>query len=81
MAAIGKKSKNGIIIKSVKGFKYYHGRNEAHGLRSVLTDPVGTRARRLNVNTLKVFHPVSFANNQISVTIYPGGRIDITPSI
>ena len=79
--AIGKKSKDGIIIKSVKGFKYYHGRNEASGLRSVLTDPVGTRSRRLNINTLKTFSPVSIANNQISVTIYPDGRIDITPSI
>jgi hypothetical protein len=81
MTAIGKKIKNGIIIKSTKGFDYYHGRNEAHGLRPVLTDPVGLRSRRLNVNTLKVFHPVSIANNQISVTIYPDGRIDIKPSI
>jgi hypothetical protein len=81
MTAIGKKSKNGIIIKSTKGFDYYHGRNESHGLRPVLTDPVGTRSRRLTVKTMKVFHPVSIANNQISVTIYPDGRIDIKPSI
>jgi len=79
--AIGKKTKDGIIIKSGKGFEYYHGRNEAHGLRPVLTDPVGPRERRLNINTLKVFSPVSIANNQISVTIFPDGRIEIEPSI
>ena len=79
--AIGKKSKNGIIIKSDKGFEYYHGRNEAHGLRQVLTDPVGPKSRRLGIKTMKVFSPVHIANNQISVTIYPDGRIDITPSI
>ena len=26
--AIGKKSKNGVIIKSAKGFNYYHGLND-----------------------------------------------------
>ena len=79
--AIGKKSKNGIIIKSTKGFDYYHGRNEAHGLRPILTDPVGEKSRRLKVHTLKVFSPVHIANNQISLTIYPDGRIDIEPSV
>ena len=79
--AIGKKSKDGIIIESVKGFKYYHGRNEASGLRSVLTDPVGSQSRRLNIKTLKIFSPVRVGNNQISVTIYPDGRIEIEPSI
>ena len=78
--AIGKKSKNGIIIKSIKGFEYYHGQKEATGLRPVLTDPKGAKSRRLNINTLKVFSPVHIANNQISVTIYPDGRIDIVPS-
>ena len=79
--AIGKKSKNGIIIKSTKGFDYYHGRNESHGLRPVLTDPVGAKSRRLTVKTMKVFSPVHIANNQISLTIYPDGRIDIEPSV
>ena len=79
--AIGKKSKNGIIIKSKKGFDYYHGRNEAHGLRPILTDPVGEKSRRLKVHTLKVFSPVHIANNQISLTISPDGRIDIEPSV
>ena len=79
--AIGKQNKNGIIIKSKGPFSYYHGRNEAHGLREVLSDPVGPRSRRLKIKTLKIFEPVEIANNKISVKIYPDGRIDIEPSV
>ena len=41
---------------------------------------MGVNKRRFKINTLKVFHPVHIANNQISVTIYPDGRIEIVPS-
>ena len=79
--AIGKKSKNGVIIKSKSGFGYYHGRNEEHGLRDVLTDPVGPRNRRLKVKTLKIYETVEIANNKISVRIHPNGNIEIEPSV
>ena len=79
--AIGKKSKDGIRIRSKTGYRYYHGRNEAHGLRDVLTDPVGPSNRRLNIKELKVYDTVEIANNQISVRIHPDGNIEIEPSI
>ena len=79
--AIGKQNKDGIIIKSSKGFNYYHGRNEEHGMRKVQTDPVGLRNRRLAIKTMKVYDVVEIANNKISVKIYPDGNIIIEPSV
>jgi hypothetical protein len=75
--AVGHKSKDGIIIKSSKGFNYYYGLND-DGLRPVLKEDSKKGQR---VKTLKVFEPVEIANNQISVKIYPDGRILVEPSV
>ncbi len=76
--AIGKKSKDGIIIKSKAGFQYYKGMND-DGLQP-LFNPTPNKAKN-KVKTLKVFDVVEIANNQISVRIYPDGNIEIEPSI
>jgi len=80
--AIGKRNKDGIIIKSKKGFEYYHGQND-DGLKPLLnptkTPGVGRRINR--IKTLKIFDVVEIANNQISVRIFPNGKIEIEPSV
>ena len=80
--AIGKKRKDGVIIKCPIGFNYYHGQND-DGLKPLLnpTKTAGTGRKQSRIKTLKVHSPVHIANNQISVTIYPDGRIDIVPSV
>jgi hypothetical protein len=80
--AIGKKTKDGIIIKCKNGFNYYHGQND-DGLRPLFnpTKTPGTGKSLSKVKSLKVYSVVEFANNQISVRIHPDGNIEIEPSI
>ena len=79
--AIGKKNKDGVIIKSAKGFSYYHGMND-DGLKPLVnpTKTAGTGRATSRIKTLKVYSIVEIANNQISVRIHPDGKIEIEPS-
>ena len=73
---IGKKKKDGVIMKVRKGsFRYYAGRNDK-ALKPLLM-PSGK-----NIKTLKLSDNgiCAVANNKISVVIHPSGRVDITPS-
>jgi len=80
--AIGKKNKDGVYIKSAKGFNYYHGMND-DGLKPLLnpTKRSGTGRAPTRVKSLKTYSVVEIGNNQISVRIYPDGKIEIEPSI
>jgi hypothetical protein len=80
--AIGKKSKDGVIIKSKSGFEYYHGQND-DGLQPLYnpTKTPGSGRKVSKIKTLKIFDVVEIANNQISVRIFPNGKIEIEPSI
>jgi hypothetical protein len=80
--AIGKKSKDGVIVKSSSGFNYYHSMND-DGLKPLYnpTKTSGPGRKPSKIKTLKVYSMVEFANNQISVKIYPDGRIEIEPSV
>ena len=80
--AIGKKNKDNIIIKSSKGFNYYHGMND-DGLKPLLNPTKRSGAGRspTKVKSLKTYSVVEIANNQISVRIHPDGRIEIEPSV
>ena len=80
--AIGKKSKDGVYIKSKSGFEYYHGMND-DGLQPLYnpTKTPGPGRKLSKINSLKVFNVVEIANNQISVRIFPDGKIEIEPSI
>lgn len=80
--AVGKKSKDGVIIKSSSGFNYYHSMND-DGLKTLLnpTKTPGAGRKTSKIKTLKTYSVVEIANNQISVKIYPDGRIEIEPSV
>ena len=80
--AIGKKNKDGVIIKCKNGFNYYHGQND-DGLRPLFnpTKTPGSGKTQSKVKSLKVYSVVEIANNQISVRLYPDGKIEIEPSI
>lgn len=80
--AIGKKSKDGIYIKSKSGFEYYHGQND-DGLRPLYnpTKTPGAGRRVSKIKALKIFDVVEIGNNKISVRIFPDGKIEIEPSI
>lgn len=76
--AIGKKSKNGVIIKSKTGFDFYEFQND-DGLRP-LYNPASSKSKN-RIKTLKVDSVVEIANSQISVRIHPNGNIEIEPSV
>ena len=63
--AIGKKIKDGIIIKSKSGFEYYHGQND-DGLQPLYnpTKTPGSGRKVSKIKTLKIFDVVEIANNQ-----------------
>ena len=74
--AIGKQSKDGIIIKSKSGFQHYFGPHDGALRETVMPDDP-----KRKIKTMKVFDVVEIANNKISVKIYPDGRINIEPSV
>lgn len=78
--AIGVKSKDGVIIKSIDGFDYYFGLSDK-SLKPVMKAPMGPSVDKVRkVKTLKVFNMVSIANNKFTVNIWPGGKVEVIPN-
>ena len=72
----GIQAKEGVIITTDEHFDYYTGPTDAS--RQKLMNPSRDNCR---VKTLKTDWPVTVANNQITVTVHPCGKIDIKPSV
>ena len=72
----GDTRKDGVIAKCKSGFMFYNGMND-DGLLPVFKTGNKSNSR---VKTVKVFEPVTIANNQMTVTVYPNGKIEITPN-
>jgi len=71
---LGKKQKNGVIVKVKKdSFNYYNGQTDAN-LKPLFKNN-GSK-----IKTVKVYEPVEIANNTISVKVYPNGDVDIKPN-
>ena len=74
----GDRNKDGVIIKCANGFNFYD-RNGDNSLKPIKVNKTVTRSKDGTslVKTSKVFEPVSVANNQMTVTVYPNGKIEI----
>ena len=72
----GDVAKDGVIAKCKSGFMFYHGMND-HGLEPIFKTGNKSNSR---VKTVKVFEPVTIANNRMTVTVYPNGKIEVTPN-
>jgi hypothetical protein len=72
--AIGIKEKDGVIIHCTDGFNYYNGLSDS-SLR-----PVYRPRDNATVRTMKSYEVVSVANNVVSVTVYPDGKVLVEPS-
>ena len=66
---------DGVIISTDNHFDYYKANQE--NTRTMLMRPSQPTHR---VQTLKTDYPVTVANNQITVVVYPDGNIEIKPS-
>ena len=77
----GDRNKDGVVVKCKSGFNYYD-RNGDNSLTPIVVKKTVTRSLNgmSKVKTTKVFEPVSVANNQMTVTVYPNGKIDIVPN-
>ena len=77
----GDREKDGVIMRCNSGFMYYHASGDTN-LKPIKVAKAYTRAKdgTTLVKTAKVFEPVTVANNQITVTVYPNGEIKIVPN-
>jgi hypothetical protein len=69
----GNTNKDGVIAKCKSGFMFYNGMND-DGLKTIFKTGKKSKSR---VKTVKVFEPVTIANNQVTVTVYPNGKIEV----
>ena len=77
----GNTKKYGVVIKCKSGFNYYEG-NGDDSLTPIIVNKTYTRSKdgTSKVKTSKVYEPVTVANNQMTVTVYPDGRIEVIPN-
>ena len=76
---IGDKNKDGVIISVTEGYNYYSASND-NALKPVEMKRISSD-KVMVPKTLKVYEPVTVANNKITVTVHPDGRIEVLPSI
>jgi hypothetical protein len=72
----GDTKKDGVIMKCKSGFQYYYGLND-DGLYPIYKQGSKSGSK---VKTVKVFEPVTIANNQMTVTVFPNGKISVEPN-
>ena len=77
----GDRSKDGVILKCKSGFNYYDRIGDG-SLTPIKVNKTVTRSidGTSLVKTSKVFEPVTVANHQMTVTVYPDGKIEIVPN-
>ena len=77
----GDKDKDGVVLKCKSGFNYYKGSGDS-SLARIVVEKGYTRSKDGTslVKTSKVYEPVTVANNKMTVTVYPDGRLEIVPN-
>ena len=78
---VGDPDKDGVVVRCKSGFNYYHASGDKN-LKPIVVEKDYTRSKNGTtlVKTSKVYEPVTVANNQMTVTVYPNGEIKITPN-
>ena len=77
----GDTEKDGVVVTCKSGFTYYHASGDKN-LKTIMVEKDYTRAKngKTRVKMSKVFEPVTVANNQITVIVYPDGKLEVIPN-